>query len=413
MRYIAFLAALLAALTLSPPAAAATDWAWPVRGDVVTPYKNGDDPYAAAQHRGIDIAAPIGTRVSAATAGRVTFAGVAGRSGLTVNVRTADGRYDVSYLHLSAAATHEGDAVGRGDPIGAVGTSGTRSVEQPHLHLGVREAGDRHAYRDPLDFLPSLAPPATDQPPPAPAEATEPLVAPPAPAPALDRAPAGLTTEALVPLPSSLSLGALAGHGAAASPASAPATPAHGSDTPRPATTTSPGTTAAGMPAHGSAASPGHGSAGSPGHGSATSPGQAASPAHPRPATPAHAAGRDAADTRATMHSAEPPSPDHTAHRATSRARGRAITRADLASPALSPGQPRPAPAPRLHFATPGRPAGANGARGDGLDAGWLAAVIGLVTLAICLGRPQQARRAARTGRTALGAVLRPLAGRG
>ena len=157
MRRIPFLAALVAALIVPPSATASGDWAWPVRGDVVTPYRNGDDPYAAGQHRGVDIAAPSGTRVDAATSGRVTFAGVAGNSGLTVSVRTGDGAYDVSYLHLSSAGVRPGDEVERGERIGAVGTSGRRSLSEPHLHLGVREAGERHAYRDPMDFLGAAA----------------------------------------------------------------------------------------------------------------------------------------------------------------------------------------------------------------------------------------------------------------
>src|SRR4051812_33583970 len=141
MRPIAFLAALAVALSMAVPpaaAAAAQDWTWPVRGDVITPYRNGDDPYASGQHRGIDIAAPVGTAVVAAAGGRVTFAGVAGSSGLTVSMRTSDGAYDLSYLHLSATAVHKGDGVGRGERIGAVGVSGKRSAEQPHLHFGVR-----------------------------------------------------------------------------------------------------------------------------------------------------------------------------------------------------------------------------------------------------------------------------------
>ena len=40
----------LAAFLVSAPAAHA-DWVWPVRGEVITPYRNGDDPYAAGQHR--------------------------------------------------------------------------------------------------------------------------------------------------------------------------------------------------------------------------------------------------------------------------------------------------------------------------------------------------------------------------
>ncbi len=50
------LATLTAFFLLTTPAAAA--WTWPVSGEVITPYRNGTDPYASGQHRGIDIAAP-------------------------------------------------------------------------------------------------------------------------------------------------------------------------------------------------------------------------------------------------------------------------------------------------------------------------------------------------------------------
>src|SRR5687768_9858596 len=80
------LPALLTWLLMAPPAWA--DWIWPVRGEVVTTYRNGADPYAAGQHRGIDIAADPGEPVVAAVGGVVRFAGTAGSSGLTVAVRT-------------------------------------------------------------------------------------------------------------------------------------------------------------------------------------------------------------------------------------------------------------------------------------------------------------------------------------
>ena len=155
--------ALATALVLSvvgaPPAAAA--WVWPLHGQVITPYRNGDDPYARGQHRGIDIAGQVGAPVVAATGGVVRFAGTAGYSGLTVGIRTADGRYDTSYLHLSAIAVRKGERVAAGERLGAVGTTGRRSAAQPHLHFGVRDAGSRHGYHDPLDFLP---PPARPRP---------------------------------------------------------------------------------------------------------------------------------------------------------------------------------------------------------------------------------------------------------
>src|SRR6476661_2119093 len=98
MRPITLISALAATLSLLLcPSALAAGWTWPVRGPVITPYRNGDDPYAAGQHRGIDVEAPVGSRVVAAVGGTVTFVGVVGSSGLTVSERSADGRFDLSY----------------------------------------------------------------------------------------------------------------------------------------------------------------------------------------------------------------------------------------------------------------------------------------------------------------------------
>jgi hypothetical protein len=186
-------------LALASPAWAA--WVWPLSGEVITPYSNGDDPYASGQHRGIDIAGETGQPVAAAAAGSVRFAGTAGSSGLTVSIRTLDG-FDTSYLHLSSASVREGESVTAGERIGAVGTSGTRSTERAHLHFGVREAGSRHAYRDPLAFLPAL-PPAAESP--REASAPQPTPEPVAPAPAPlsngERAPAARRGPVRQPVP--------------------------------------------------------------------------------------------------------------------------------------------------------------------------------------------------------------------
>lgn len=157
---LAALTAALAVLLIVPPPVsgqAAPAWRWPVPGPVITPYRNGSDPYAGGQHRGIDIGAPAGAPVVAAAGGTVLFAGPAGSSGLTVSVRTGEG-LDTSYLHLSSVAVAEGRRVDAGARLGAVGTTGRRSAEPPHLHFGVRESGSRHAYRDPLSLLGAPAP---------------------------------------------------------------------------------------------------------------------------------------------------------------------------------------------------------------------------------------------------------------
>jgi len=199
MRFITPLLACLLFLFL-PASAHAAPWAWPVKGEVLTRYLNGADPYAAGQHRGIDVAAPVGTAVAAAHAGTVTFAGVAGSSGRTVSVRTDDGAFDASYLHLDAIEVAAGEHVSLGARLGSVGTSGRRSAAEPHLHFGVREAGTDHGYVDPLGLLPpppSAYPP--ELPPPVPAPLPVPALPPPLPSPET-LSPAGLLPPAgLVP----------------------------------------------------------------------------------------------------------------------------------------------------------------------------------------------------------------------
>ncbi|HEY6776737.1 MAG TPA: M23 family metallopeptidase, partial [Thermoleophilaceae bacterium] len=111
---------------LASTGTARAEWVWPLRGQVITTYSNVDDPYAGGQHRGIDIAGPVGARVVAAAGGEVHFAGTAGSSGLTVSIRTADG-FDTSYLHLSSVSVRERELVSSGDVLGAVGMTGARS----------------------------------------------------------------------------------------------------------------------------------------------------------------------------------------------------------------------------------------------------------------------------------------------
>lgn len=154
-----FVAAIATAVALgslaaspSPAFSAENGWAWPLVGDVITPYKNGSDPYAAGQHRGVDIAAPVGTPARAIVGGKVSYAGNLPDGGITVTVRSNDDRYLVSFLHLSSRSVSRGAAVEVGQVLGAVGTSGKRSAEQPHLHLGVRLAA-RGSYVDPMTLL--------------------------------------------------------------------------------------------------------------------------------------------------------------------------------------------------------------------------------------------------------------------
>jgi hypothetical protein len=139
-------------LVLAPAAHGGAHWRWPVQGPVAERFAAGEDPFARGQHRGIDIASPAGTRVGAACAGRVVFAGTVGTAGRTVSELTA------TYLHLSSIAVRSSEEVGGGERIGAVGTSGRPSTSEPHLHFGVRRSAERFGYVDPLLLLPRRAP---------------------------------------------------------------------------------------------------------------------------------------------------------------------------------------------------------------------------------------------------------------
>src|SRR5918992_3861611 len=95
-------------------ASAAHAWTWPVDGPVVRPFVFGDDPYAGAQHRGVDIAADAGTPVRAPAAGVVSFVGTLPGSGRALTLRTPDG-YAVTLLQLARVDALVGSAVDEGD----------------------------------------------------------------------------------------------------------------------------------------------------------------------------------------------------------------------------------------------------------------------------------------------------------
>ena len=92
------------------------------------------------QHKGIDYAAPIGTKVMAIADATVDFVGQQRGYGNIVVLKHA-GNYSSAYGHLSAFAKglHRGEHVARGDIIGYVGMTGWATG--PHLHYEFRIAG--------------------------------------------------------------------------------------------------------------------------------------------------------------------------------------------------------------------------------------------------------------------------------
>jgi hypothetical protein len=163
------------ALVLVPSANA---WSWPCDGTVLRPFSLVDDPYAAGQHRGIDVGCGAGAGVGAPASGTVTFAGSLPGMGRGVTIQTADG-YAVTLVQLRATSASRGDVVVEGGAVGVVGESEDSVTRAPHVHLGVRVASDPNGYVDPLSLLPrrSAPPPSASAAPP-PAVVAQPVAKP-------------------------------------------------------------------------------------------------------------------------------------------------------------------------------------------------------------------------------------------
>ncbi len=141
---------LLAFLVGASPAHA---WTWPASGPVLQHFSYDGDPYAAGQHRGVDVGGSAGEPVLAPAAGSVTFAGTVPGGGRTVTIRTPDG-LSVTLLHLGTITEVKGASVAEGAQVGTFGSSGVSEWAQPYVHLGIRQASDAGGYLDPESFLP-------------------------------------------------------------------------------------------------------------------------------------------------------------------------------------------------------------------------------------------------------------------
>jgi murein DD-endopeptidase MepM/ murein hydrolase activator NlpD len=110
-------------------------------------------------HQGVDLAAPIGTRIKASGDAVVDFVGQKGGYG-NVIVLKHENAVSTVYGHLSrfAEGLHKGEKVAQGDVIGFVGMTGLATG--PHLHYEFMVNG---VHRDPMTVALPKADPITGQ----------------------------------------------------------------------------------------------------------------------------------------------------------------------------------------------------------------------------------------------------------
>jgi len=126
--------------------------AFPVSGRdsrAVKSFFGADRDAGSRRHHGIDIFAPRGTPVVAATRGRVRSISPNNLGGNVVWLSDYERGQTLYYAHLDRHAVAAGQEVEIGDTLGFVGNTGNARSTPPHLHFAVYRRG-----QGPLDPFP-------------------------------------------------------------------------------------------------------------------------------------------------------------------------------------------------------------------------------------------------------------------
>ncbi len=113
---------------------------WPARGILGSGFGVRTSPFTDTKvfHHGVDIDAPAGSSVKAASGGKVVRSGFEPLFGNVVVVDHGYG-YRTLYAHMSERIVEEGAVVQKGDVLGKVGSTGRTTG--PHLHYEVHVNG--------------------------------------------------------------------------------------------------------------------------------------------------------------------------------------------------------------------------------------------------------------------------------
>lgn len=127
-------------------------WTWPCPGhtSVSSGFGTRKDPFGGGgsyMHNGIDIPAPAGTPIVAASSGTVAWSSYSTTAGNWIGISHGNGVVSV-YMHMSSRIAVAGQHVNKGQTIGLVGTTGSSTGN--HLHFGVQLNG---SYVNPLGYV--------------------------------------------------------------------------------------------------------------------------------------------------------------------------------------------------------------------------------------------------------------------
>lgn len=131
------------------PAVEAKAYKMPLDGDVTTGFSLDVPVYSTTLkdwriHDGIDIAAELGTDVTAVNDGAVEKIENDDLFGVTVTIRHTDGKKS-TYANLAdTVELEEGQLINRGDIVGQVGNTAIYEVSDgPHLHFEMSDGGEK------------------------------------------------------------------------------------------------------------------------------------------------------------------------------------------------------------------------------------------------------------------------------
>lgn len=127
------------------------EYAWPLvsagRISSYFGYRNAPTAGASSYHKGIDIAAPLGTSILASKAGTVVTSTYSTSAGNYIAIYHGNGVYTY-YMHCSRLLVSAGDKVKKGQVIGQVGSTGVSTGA--HLHFGINV---NNTYVNPLKYV--------------------------------------------------------------------------------------------------------------------------------------------------------------------------------------------------------------------------------------------------------------------